>query len=100
MFVVIMAEKVEKLSDWFKALSYSLRVKIVLLLFEEGEKRVSDIAERLKVRQSSISQHIKILRDTGVVNPRREANNIYYRLSPEFEEFFSALIKLPPIAEG
>jgi lipid-binding SYLF domain-containing protein len=39
------------------------------------------------------------LRDTGVVNPRREANNIYYRLSPEFEEFFSALIELPPIAD-
>ena len=50
MFVVITAEKVEKLSDWFKALSYSLRVKIALLLFEEGEKRVSDIAVALKCK--------------------------------------------------
>ena len=53
----------------------------------DGERSVSELAEKMGVRQTNVSQHLTVLRDRGVVLARRKATSIYYRLaSPKIAE--------------
>jgi len=46
-----------------------------------GERSVGDLAERLEVSQSNVSQHLTVMRQNGIVLARREGLNVYYRLA-------------------
>ena len=52
----------------------------ILCILSEGEQSVLKLADRLKVSQPGISQHLKKLKDTGLVEARRDGQTIYYRL--------------------
>lgn len=63
-----------------RALSNENRLMLLCLLFE-GERSVSELNESLPLSQSALSQHLAVLREEGLVNTRREAQNIYYGLA-------------------
>lgn len=67
-------------ADLLKALSHPRRLEIVNLLRDQ-ELCVSDIYEMLDLPQANISQHLMLLRDTGVVITRREGKQIIYKLA-------------------
>lgn len=54
---------------------------LILCLLSEGEFNVSAINDRVELSQSALSQHLAILRADGLVDTRREAQTIYYRLA-------------------
>ena len=54
---------------------------IIINELRNGEKAVGDIAENLGISQAVVSRQLAILRDRGVVRPRREGTNVYYSLS-------------------
>ncbi len=45
------------------------------------EMSVTDLVNKTGISQANLSQHLAILRTKGVVNTRREGNNIYYSIS-------------------
>jgi len=53
----------------------------LLFALAEGEKCVSELAKIAKVRDSTVSQHLAMLRATGAAATRRKAQNIFYRLA-------------------
>ncbi|MFC7322102.1 MULTISPECIES: ArsR/SmtB family transcription factor [Halobacillus] len=61
----------------FKALSDPTRVRILNLLFEK-EYSVNDIAENLKMRQSTVSHQLRFLKNLRLVKYRREGTTMYY----------------------
>lgn len=63
-----------------KMMSHPERL-LMLCRMDEGEVSVSELVELTGLSQSSVSQHLALLRDEGVVNIRREAQVRYYRLS-------------------
>jgi len=65
----------------FKALSDESRQRILLELEEAGETRVSDLVERLGVAQPTMSHHLSVLRNAGLVHDRREGQSIYYSVN-------------------
>lgn len=67
-------------SEILKALAHPRRLEIVNLLRDQ-ELDVSDIHTMLDLPQANISQHLMILRDSQIVNTRREGKQIYYSLS-------------------
>lgn len=73
-------EDVERASRALKAMSHPLRLKILCKLGAE-EVSVQDIVEQVGTSQSNISQHLAILRDKGILNSRKDANRVYYRVS-------------------
>lgn len=73
-------DRLELQANLCQSLTHPFRLKLLYLL-KEGEKNVSTIKELTGERQPFISQHLKILRDKGVVNTRREHNEIYYSLA-------------------
>ena len=74
------------LSEFFKVFGDSTRISIISVLYKHGELCVCDIAEALGATQSAISHQLRILRNTGLVKPRREGKTIYYALDDEHVE--------------
>lgn len=75
-----------------KALAHWVRIKIVDLLAEEGEKCVCELTEALDASQSAISKHLSTLKQAGIIDSRKEGLNVYYFLeAPCIVEFFSCL---------
>jgi len=73
-------DDVERASRSLKAMSHPLRLKILCTLGAE-EVSVQDIVEQVGTSQSNISQHLAILRDKGILDSRKDANRVYYRVS-------------------
>ena len=69
----IKKERVRKASRLFRALSHSTRLQIVDLLMREGEMTVSDICERLKMKQGRVSRNLTFLRSVALVTDRRKS---------------------------
>lgn len=68
-------------SDPFNAIAEPRRRHI--LEFLAGEARsVNDIAAELELAQPSVSKHLKVLRDVGLVDVQREGQRIMYRTNP------------------
>lgn len=63
-----------------KALANERRLMILCLLVGQ-ERSVSDINQRVDLSQSALSQHLALLRDEGLVETRRKAQTVYYRLA-------------------
>ena len=62
-----------------KAMANSNRLKILNLLKQE-ELNVGNLEKSLDLSQSALSQHLAVLRKSGIVKTRRRAQSIYYRL--------------------
>ena len=73
-------DDVERASRSLKAMSHPLRLKILCKL-GGNEVSVQDIVEQVGTSQSNISQHLAILRDKGILDSRKDANRVYYRVS-------------------
>jgi len=69
-------------SDVFHAIADGNRRKILDLL-REGERPVQDLLPHFDISFAAISQHLRILRDTGLVAVRPEGRQRFYRAQPE-----------------
>ena len=71
-----------ELADVFKVFSDSTRVKILYALFR-AEMCVCDIAVLLGMTKSSISHQLRILKQSKLVNYRKDGRVVYYSLADE-----------------
>jgi len=71
---------VERYAELFRVLSNSKRLRIVCAL-EDGELSVEDLAKKLNMNTTNISQHLMHLRYTKIVKTRRDKTRVIYSLS-------------------
>ena len=76
-------DKFEEISEILKALSHSTRLKIVFDLKRDG-CNVSEIQSNLELPQSTISQHLRILKQAGIIKGRREGKKVCYTVINEW----------------
>jgi DNA-binding transcriptional ArsR family regulator len=70
------------LMEVFEAVAQPNRRKILRLL-SAGEQSAGSVAARFELTQPAISQHLKVLREAGLVSERREGTRRLYRVRPE-----------------
>jgi DNA-binding transcriptional ArsR family regulator len=75
-------EHIETAARALKAISHPLRLKI-LCIVGDLEVCVQEIVDAVGTSQSNISQHLAILRDKGVLQTRKDANRVYYRVADQ-----------------
>jgi ArsR family transcriptional regulator len=68
------------LAELFKVFGDSTRIRILFVLFEE-EVCVCDLAEILQMTQSAISHQLRILKQSKLVQSRREGKSVFYSLA-------------------
>lgn len=66
----------------FNLMADRTRRRLLALLLEEREICVCLLAESLDVSQPKISRHLALLRQAGLLAPRRQGTQIFYRLDP------------------
>jgi DNA-binding transcriptional ArsR family regulator len=55
----------------------------ILDLLRDGERPVGELVDRLSMSQPAVSKHLRVLRDSGLVDVRVDAQRRMYRLRPE-----------------
>jgi len=84
--------------DSFAALSDPTRRSIYEMLASRGELPASDISAQFPVSASAISQHLKILRESGLVLMEKRSQQRIYRINPEalvnMEAWFQRMTQL------
>ena len=77
----------------FKAFDDINRLQILEML-RESEKCACELMEDLQISQSTLSHHMKILCDSGIVTGRKEGKWTYYSISKEGSRKASELLEL------
>jgi len=80
-----------KWADIFKTIGHPIRIKIIETLLE-NEKCVRNIWKYLNLPQSTVSQHLSILRSKGIVENEREGSSVkYFVRDRKIEEIFKII---------
>ena len=83
------------LADLFKALADPTRVAIVNRLASTEECCVCDLTAAFDLSQPTVSHHLRILRDAGLVEAERRGTWAYYRLVPDAIERLRHVFSAP-----
>jgi len=76
----------------FKAFCDENRL-IILEMLQSGEKCACVLLEKLSITQPTLSHHMKILCESGIISPRKEGKWTYYSISKDGSENAARLLK-------
>lgn len=87
----------EQIAPMLKALADPVRLRLVSIVasHEGGEACVCDLTEAFDLSQPTISHHLKVLHDAGLLNRTKRANWVYYQVCAEALAGLAALINTP-----
>lgn len=89
-----MKKSTEKFAQLLKVLSVDTRLQIILHL-KGGILCVNALSDRLNVTQGAVSQHLRIMREAGLVTAEKRGYYVHYRLNNKaFEKLLSEAEKL------
>lgn len=77
---MLSVEESIELQALFKVLANETRLRMLHALTRAGELCVTDLAETLNMKPQAISNQLQRLVDKGMVAPRRNGNNIFYKI--------------------
>ncbi len=82
----------EELAVLSKALGHPARVKILRILVRRNTCICGDIVEELPLAQSTVSQHLKVLRDAGLIRGDVDGPRVCYCIEPRALRRLKALV--------
>jgi DNA-binding transcriptional ArsR family regulator len=101
------AKTMQEQVRFFGALSSEPRIRMLMLL-KEHPQCVKALAERLQMTQPAVSQHLRVLKDAGVVKANKKGNWMHYEIDAialasmgkSLAEVFGGWISPPPAGKG
>src|SRR6266700_6242242 len=86
-----------ELAQVFKALGDPVRLRLLSLIgaHQGGEVCVCDLTTAFDLTQPTISHHLKVLREAGIITSERRGTWVYYRLVPAVLDRMGALLTAP-----
>jgi ArsR family transcriptional regulator, arsenate/arsenite/antimonite-responsive transcriptional repressor len=87
-------EDAKSLAAVFKALADPVRLRLLSLIasFKGGEACVCDLTGPFDVSQPTISHHLRVLREAGLIDSERRGTWVYYRVLPAALDRLGALL--------
>ena len=83
----------QKMTKLLSIAGSDVRLKILFLLNTENELCPCDLADILKMSVPAISQHIRKIKDAGIITARRDGQTLYYSLNRDETEIFNSIFK-------
>jgi ArsR family transcriptional regulator, arsenate/arsenite/antimonite-responsive transcriptional repressor len=92
-------EQAVKLAGMFKALGDPVRLRLLSMIASRagGEVCVCELTPAFDLSQPTISHHLKLLRQAGLIDCERRGTWVYYWLLPEATDRLAALLRRPAI---
>ncbi|WP_092534471.1 ArsR/SmtB family transcription factor [Amycolatopsis arida] len=90
-------DQAAELAAVFKALGDPVRLRLLSIIASRagGEVCVCELTPEFPLSQPTISHHLKLLRQAGLIDGERRGTWVYYRLVPETTERLAALLASP-----
>ena len=86
------SEQATSVAPMFKALGDPVRLRLMSLIASAPEVCVCDLTDGFALSGPTISHHLKVLREAGLVESDRRATWVWYRVRPEALQQLSALL--------
>ena len=81
---MLRSDVAEGLAGVLKALGHPVRIQIMYILAKVGgQVCVCDIERQFDIKQPTISHHLRLLREAGLVDAEQRGLYMYYRVTPE-----------------
>jgi DNA-binding transcriptional ArsR family regulator len=74
-------EKQNRLANFARAIGHPARVAILEHLLDNGKSNCGDIVQKLPLAQATISQHLKELKDAGLIKGNSKGNAVSYSVN-------------------
>lgn len=74
-------KEIIEMANLFKAMGHPARVAIVNNLLADEEANCKKLQDSIQLSQSTISSHLKILHEVGILDVKVEGNNAFYRVN-------------------
>jgi ArsR family transcriptional regulator, arsenate/arsenite/antimonite-responsive transcriptional repressor len=86
-----------ELARVFKALGDPVRLRLLSMIASQagGEVCVCDLTEPFDLSQPTISHHLKLLKQAGLIDSQRRGTWVYYRLLPEMTDHLAGILTRP-----
>jgi ArsR family transcriptional regulator len=86
-----------ELARVFKALGDPVRLRLLSLIASHagGEACVCDLTDAFELTGPTISHHLKVLREAGIIDGERRGTWVYYRVLPTMLQTLSAVLMAP-----
>lgn len=90
-----MQEGASKAAALLRAVGNERRLLVLCLLIEHGELAVGQLLEQVDLSPSALSQHLTRMRAEGLIDCRRQAQTLYYRIAnPAVAELVATLKRI------
>ena len=83
----------EKISKLLSISGNEVRLKILFLLNMENELCPCDLSDILGMSVPAVSQHIRKMKDAGIISSRREGQTLYYSLNKDETDILNSIFK-------
>lgn len=83
----------QKMTKLLSIAGNDVRLKILFLLDTENELCPCDLADILKMSVPAVSQHIRKIKDAGIITARRDGQTLYYSLNQDETTIFNSIFK-------
>jgi ArsR family transcriptional regulator len=80
-------------SQIFKACADESRLRILYLIFENGEMCISDLERILEYTQAKTSRHLIYLKNSGILSHRRYNHWVFYQVKDEVYEIINQILQ-------
>lgn len=89
-------EQAAAIAPMFKALGDPVRLRLMSMIAATDEACVCDLADAFEVSGPTISHHLRVLREAGLVDNERRGTWVYYWIRPEAVRQLGALLTVGP----
>lgn len=85
--------QIQTLSSALSLIGNEVRLKILFLLQEEEQLCVCDLSDILSMKVPAVSQHLRKLKDGGIVYTHRVGSTIYYAITNDVQPLVTQVLK-------
>lgn len=89
----LQGDETEALASLCKALGHSARIKILQILIEKDSCIAGDLAGEFELAQSTVSEHLRLLKEAGLVQGTIEGQKRCYCVNPVALKLLKSLVK-------
>src|SRR5512135_1592369 len=94
------ADQAAAIAPMFKALGDPVRLRLMSMIAAMGEACVCDLSDAFEVSGPTISHHLRVLREAGLVDCERRGTWVRYWIRPDAVRQLSALLQVSPVDES
>ncbi|MEJ5258416.1 MAG: metalloregulator ArsR/SmtB family transcription factor [Fervidobacterium sp.] len=90
-----MVENLEKYAETLKVIAHPIRLQILMMLKDNEKLCVCEMLPRIGISQPNLSQHLSMMRLSGLVETEKKGNMVFYKLSDNrfLKEFLDLIDK-------